>query len=112
MSKKSPKKKIVIEKGSDKTTKRNITPTVSRTSSKTGTAVLEKNNLIFGKQNYILMGVGAALVGLGMLLMTGGNMPSPDVWDEDIIYGFRRTVLAPFTILAGLVVEIFAIFKD
>ncbi len=111
MSKKSPKKKIVIEKKNEKTIKKSITPTVSR-ASRSKDAVLEKDNLIFGKQNYILMGVGAALVALGMLLMTGGNMPSPDVWDEDIIYGFRRTVLAPFTILAGLIVEIFAIFKD
>ncbi|MFK7931942.1 MAG: DUF3098 domain-containing protein [Saprospiraceae bacterium] len=28
-----------------------------------------------------------------------------------MIYSFRRTVLAPFVILAGLVVEIYAIFK-
>ncbi|MFK7982231.1 MAG: DUF3098 domain-containing protein [Saprospiraceae bacterium] len=28
-----------------------------------------------------------------------------------MIYGFRRTVLAPFLMLAGLVVEVYAIFK-
>jgi hypothetical protein len=38
-------------------------------------------------------------------------MPSPDVWDDSIIYSFRRTVLAPIVIIIGLVVEIFAIFK-
>ncbi len=57
----------------------------------------------------MLLGVG--LIGLGMILMAGGHMPSPDVWDDSIIYSWRRTVLAPFVILAGLVVEIYAIFK-
>ncbi|MBK8504881.1 MAG: DUF3098 domain-containing protein [Saprospiraceae bacterium] len=57
------------------------------------------------------MGAGAGLIFLGMLLMLGGSMPSPDVWDDSIIYSFRRTVLAPIVILAGLVVEIYAIFK-
>ena len=57
------------------------------------------------------MGIGFGLIALGMLLMSGGAMPSPDVWDESIIYSFRRTVLAPFLMLAGLVVEVYAIFK-
>lgn len=57
------------------------------------------------------MGAGAGLVILGMILMLGGSMPSPDVWDDSIIYSFRRTVLAPIVILAGLGVEIYAIFK-
>ena len=57
------------------------------------------------------MGIGAGLVFLGMILMLGGSMPSDDVWDESIIYSFRRTVLAPIVIVAGLVVEVFAIFK-
>ena len=43
--------------------------------------------------------------------MVGGAMPSPDVWDENLIYGFRRTVLAPFIILVGFVIEVYAIFK-
>jgi len=38
-------------------------------------------------------------------------MPSPDVWEPQRIYSFRRTVLAPIFILAGLGTEIYAIFK-
>jgi hypothetical protein len=38
-------------------------------------------------------------------------MPSPDVWDDNIIYSFRRVTLAPILILAGLAVEVVAIFK-
>lgn len=68
-------------------------------------------SLLFTRQSYILMGAGVALIAIGLLLMSGGKMPSPDVWDEDLIYGFRRTVLAPIAILAGLGLEIYAIFK-
>jgi len=42
------------------------------------------------------MGIGFGIILLGLALMTGGGMPNPEVWDENIIYGFRRTVLAPF----------------
>lgn len=56
--------------------------------------------------------IGIGLIALGMLLMLGGSMPSPDVWDDSIIYSFRRTVLAPAFIIAGLLVEVYAIFKD
>ena len=90
-------------------TKKRLQPTRSR--KKSSVATMPKEPLIFGKQNYILMGIGFGLIALGMLLMSGGSMPSPDVWDESIIYGFRRTVLAPFLMLAGLVVEVYAIFK-
>ncbi|MEL6944315.1 MAG: DUF3098 domain-containing protein [Bacteroidota bacterium] len=71
----------------------------------------EKEPLLFGRKNYLLMLLGAGLVTLGMFLMSGGSMPDPDTWDPNIIYSTRRTLLAPIVILAGLVVEIFAIFK-
>ncbi len=89
--------------------KKRLQPTRSR--KKSSVAAIPKEPLIFGKQNYIWMGIGFGLIALGMILMSGGAMPSPDVWDESIIYSFRRTVLAPFLMLAGLVVEVYAIFK-
>ncbi len=97
----TPKKKVV--------TTRKVTPTSQRV--KKTLSSREPQELIFKKQNYLLMGLGAGLIFLGMLLMLGGSMPSPDVWDESLIYSFRRTVLAPVVILSGLVVEVFAIFK-
>lgn len=59
---------------------------------------------------WILISVG--LVILGYVLMTGGKMPSKDVWDEKIIYSFRRTVLAPVVILSGLILAIYSIFRN
>lgn len=68
--------------------------------------------MIFGKKNYLLMLAGIVLIALGLILMSGGAMPSPDVWDENLIYSNRRTLLAPIVIVLGLVVEIFAIFYN
>ena len=112
MSKKSTKKKVVVSK-KNTTSSKVVTPTVSRSrnaSSASGGAK-SKEPLIFTKDNYIWMGVGVLFITLGLILMSGGAMPDPDTWDPNIIYGFRRTVLAPFLILAGLAVEIYAIFK-
>ena len=114
MDNKSKKKKVVVTTTKPKSAAK---PTVSKKKLKTTTSKKAKSNkttetmLVFGKDNYFLMGVGLALVVLGMLLMLGGKMPNTETWDDNIIYSFRRTVLAPITILAGLVVEIFAIFK-
>ena len=102
----TPKKTVV----STKNTATKIAPTKSRRRTATVNTIA-KEPLLFGKQNYILMGIGFGIILLGLALMTGGGMPNPEVWDENIIYGFRRTVLAPFLMLLGLVVEVVAIFK-
>ncbi|MDZ4749882.1 MAG: DUF3098 domain-containing protein [Saprospiraceae bacterium] len=67
--------------------------------------------LLFHKQNYLYMGIGCALIGLGLLLMLGGGMSDPNVWDESVIYSPRRITLAPIVILAGLGMQVYAIFK-
>ena len=112
----SVKKKKVITAKSNATTstvaapKKRIQPT--RSKKRTNISAIPKDNtLIYGRQHYIIMAAGFGLIMLGMLLMSGGNMPSPDVWDESIIFGWRRTVLAPFLMIVGLVVEVYAIFK-
>ncbi|MEZ4912318.1 MAG: DUF3098 domain-containing protein [Saprospiraceae bacterium] len=69
-----------------------------------------KDGLLYGRKNYILILVALGLIFLGLLLMSGGRMPSDDIWDESIIYSFRRITLAPIVIISGLVVGIFAIF--
>ena len=99
------KKKVVV------TTQKKAAPTVSRRAAASASPA-KPEEMIFNKSNYMWMGIGVALILVGMLLMIGGSMPSADVWDDSIIYSFRITVLAPIVILAGLGVEIYAIFKD
>jgi len=74
-------------------------------------AMAANNTLLFGRQNYLLMLAGIASIALGMLLMLGGFNEDPNTWDEGLIYSTRRTLIAPFFILLGLVIEFFAIFK-
>jgi len=64
----------------------------------------------FGKQNYKLLFIGLALILIGFLLMIGGGADNANEFSEDI-FNFRRITLAPLFILAGYVVEIFAIMK-
>ena len=110
MAKKSTKKKVVVTSKKQPTTARRVSPTVAK--SKTAdTTTRREEALLFDRQSYIWMGVGLALIALGLLLMSGGSMPDSNIWDPDIIYSFRRISLAPILILAGLVIEIYAIFK-
>jgi hypothetical protein len=64
----------------------------------------------FGRENYKLLLIGLALIVLGFLLMIGGGSDDPNVFSYDI-FNFQRLTLAPILILAGYVVEIFAIMK-
>jgi hypothetical protein len=72
----------------------------------------KSNEMTYGKSHIKIVLIGLGLIALGLLLMSGGWMPSPDVWDESIIYSTRRTVIAPIFIIAGLAVQVYAIFKD
>ncbi len=102
---KPPKKKVVVA-----TPKKEVSPTTSRRRS-VAPESSRKDELEFGRQNYMLMGAGALLIAIGLFMMAGGGMPSPEVWDDSNIYSTRRTLIAPMVILAGLIVEIAAIFK-
>lgn len=68
------------------------------------------DTLVFGRENYKWMLIGIAIMAVGFICMSGGSMPSPDVWDESIIYSPMRIVVAPILILIGLGVEVYAIF--
>ncbi len=108
-SSKPPKKKIVVTTTSeDKSKGRSAAaaPGITRKKRNTPEAVA----LTFSKTNYRWMAIGAGLIALGLILMSGGSMPDPNVWDDNIIYSPRRTVIAPILIVAGLVVEVYAIF--
>lgn len=66
---------------------------------------------LFDKQNLWLMLLGVAAIALGMLLMVGGRSKDPSVFNYDEVYSTVRITIAPILIIAGLVIEIYAIFK-
>ena len=66
---------------------------------------------LFEKDNYMWMGVGAAVVAIGMFLMSGGKNLNPNQFDYKLVYSSVRITIAPILILAGLMIEIYAIFK-
>jgi hypothetical protein len=70
-----------------------------------------KKDLIFNRNNYILLGAAGLAMTIGIILMSGGSMPDPNTWDENVIYGSRRMVLAPIMMLGGVVLGIVAIFR-
>lgn len=67
--------------------------------------------LIFGRQTYYWLGAGFLLIVFGFILMTGGRGEDPTVFDESVIYSWRKITLAPIIILSGLSVVTYAIFK-
>ena len=70
-----------------------------------------KSSALFGRENYKWMLIGLVVIIIGVLMMIGGKSPDPNQFNKDEVYSFRRITLAPILILAGLALEIFAIFR-
>lgn len=66
---------------------------------------------MFGKENYTWMLIGIVVIAIGMFLLSGGKSSDPNVFNEKEVYSTTRITIAPILILAGLVIEIYAIFK-
>lgn len=69
---------------------------------------MEKQEFTFARKNYIMMLAGIVLIVIGYILMAGGGSDNPEVFNPEI-FSTRRIVIAPIFILAGLLVEVFAI---
>ena len=70
-----------------------------------------EGEFLFGKKNYTIMIIGAAVILIGFALMMGGGSDDPNVFNESI-YNFRRIRLAPTIVLIGLAIEIYAIMAN
>lgn len=66
---------------------------------------------LFTKDNYRWMAIGAAVIALGMFLMSGGKNQDPNTFDFKVVYSTTRITIAPILIVAGLMIEVYAIFK-
>ena len=128
MAKDKKSKKIISSNSGNKSTSGNVVNTGSKKKNVAAASQNSSNNfgasstrasraavsqpLLFGKQNYLYIGIAFGLILLGMLLMMGGSMPDSNTWDESLIYSTRRTLIAPIVILIGLVLGVVAIFRD
>ncbi|MFM1794529.1 MAG: hypothetical protein RL642_914 [Bacteroidota bacterium] len=68
-------------------------------------------NTLFGKDNLLWMLIGAIVIILGFFLMAGGKSDDPNVFNEAEVYSTTRITIAPLLIVAGLIIEIYAIMK-
>lgn len=66
---------------------------------------------IFEKENYLWMLGGIVIMAIGLILMVGGKSSDPNQFHPDQVYSTTRITIAPILILAGLVIEVFAIFR-
>lgn len=67
---------------------------------------------LFEKDNLTWMLIGLGVMILGFVLMSGGRSNDPNVFNKNEVYGTVRITIAPIVILAGLVIEIVAIFRQ
>jgi hypothetical protein len=102
----------VVKTSANKTARRKPAPRSKTTvKSKKVSPTYSEKDMIFGRENYIMMIAGLVIIFIGFLLMRGGQMPDANTWDNSIIYSTRRITIAPILILLGLIVEIWAIFR-
>ena len=86
-------------------------PAPVRREKREGTFHIGSQELIFGRQNFIFMGIGLALSLAGLVAMAGGAMPDPNKWEPERIYSFQRITLAPLLMVVGFVMVAVGIFR-
>jgi hypothetical protein len=64
----------------------------------------------FTRENYKWVLIGLAFIFIGFILMIGGGSNNPDVFGSGI-FSFSRWTVAPLLVLAGYVIEVYAIMK-
>jgi hypothetical protein len=69
-----------------------------------------KTTFLFERSNYVLMLAGLALIVLGFVLMSGGGSEDPNVYNPEL-FSARRIVVAPFLVVVGFAVEVWAIMR-
>lgn len=70
---------------------------------------MTKENFAFDKTNFILLGIGVAIVIVGFLLMLGAST-TPEQFEPDI-FSVRRIKVAPVVSLFGFVFIIYAVLR-
>ncbi len=67
---------------------------------------------LFNKRRYRFLILSILIIGIGFVLMSGGESNDPDIFNNER-YNFRRIRLAPLMVLSGFILCIFSIlYKD
>ena len=73
---------------------------------------MAEKDYLFNKRRYRFLILSILIIGIGFVLMSGGESTDPDVFNNEI-YNFRRIRLAPLMVVLGFVLCIFSIlYKD
>lgn len=83
---------------------------IKSNSAKEKNSTAEKQ-VLFGKENYMLMLAGIITLAIGFFLMAGGKSSDPKVFDTKEVYSTTRITVAPILIILGFLIEIFAIMR-
>jgi hypothetical protein len=70
----------------------------------------QQQDFAFGKENYMIMLIGIAVIFIGFLCMSGGATTNPAEFNPDV-FSFRRITLAPVLVILGFIIEVYAIVK-
>lgn len=65
---------------------------------------LSAMGFVFGKKNYIILGIGLGILMIGYLLMSGGAATSAEEFNAEELFSTRRITVAPIVVLIGYIV--------
>jgi hypothetical protein len=69
---------------------------------------MAEKDYLFNKRRYRFLTLSIIIIGIGFILMSGGESTDPDIFNNEI-YNFRRIRLAPLMVLLGFVLCMFSI---
>ena len=73
---------------------------------------MAEKDYLFNKRRYRFLILSILIIGIGFVLMSGGESTDPDIFNNEI-YNFRRIRLAPLMVVSGFILCIFSIlYKD
>ena len=73
---------------------------------------MAEKDYLFNKRRYRFLILSILIIGIGFVLMSGGESNDPDIFNNEI-YNFRRIRLAPLMVVSGFILCIFSIlYKD
>lgn len=70
---------------------------------------MDKRNLALGRANFVLLGIGFAIIVIGFVLMGGGS--STETAFNPDIFSVRRIKVAPVVCFIGFIFMIYAVIR-